>query len=518
MLAMMRRLGQLGLLAAWVVGCASVAPRVPTAGAAPTQHPPRRELWIDPAALEGGDGSARRPLRRLPDELLAPASEGGKGTGTALTLHLHLAPGLYRGPIVLPRGALLEGSGPVTVLFVEPGGGPGAGAGGGPREDTVISAPEGGRLEHLSVQGGSAGIVASGPLELDSVELSGQRHAAIRLFGDGKGLLEARQLRLEGSLSESRGLELSPGTRAVVASSRFTGAYRRAIQTEEAKLALSDCVFEGPVTGVHQVGGSVSMHRLRLSGGRGPALFVARGKLSLDEVSVHGHEYGLQTGEGAELDVKGFTSVRAERAGLGLVRARGRLEDVRVLETGNFGGMQLLESEVEVHRLRIDAARASGVVVRQGKIVLRDLQLSRIRKELESDDSGGDGVVVAGGEVLVQNARMTALAGAGVLATARARVEVQQLECEACLWGAVTAERGAQVVASDLLVRGGDAAAVLAAHGSRVEVKGLVLRDNPHGPAWADCASGATVRLSRAPALDAEKAAQASCIVLSPER
>ncbi|RKH52064.1 DUF1565 domain-containing protein, partial [Corallococcus llansteffanensis] len=70
------------------------------------------ELWVD-GAVTGGDGTRERPLRSLSEALTRPGS-----------LLVHLAPGRYEGPFLLPEGASLVGAGPTSVLTVA-GAGPG---------------------------------------------------------------------------------------------------------------------------------------------------------------------------------------------------------------------------------------------------------------------------------------------------------------------------------------------------------------------------------------------------------
>ena len=70
-------------------------------------------------------------------------------------------------------------------------------------------------------------------------------------------------------------------------------------------------------------------------------LFVQHGTLLLEDVTVTGHEYGLQ-GLEATVEGRGFTSVRASRAGVALIGSRGTLEETVVQGSGSFGALSLV--------------------------------------------------------------------------------------------------------------------------------------------------------------------------------
>ncbi|HLL53955.1 MAG TPA: hypothetical protein VK447_10435, partial [Myxococcaceae bacterium] len=334
----------LASFATLLAGCATVSPEAPPAAAtapAATVVPRDRELWVDASVPEAGDGSRAKPFKTL-----AQALQATSGTG-----RIHLRSGLYPGPFTLADGAVLEGQGEV-VLYLEGTG-------------TVVTTSGEVRLSGLTVQGGGHGIEVEGTLALTKVQLSGHRRAAVRLV---QGTLRAEHSTFQASVSESSGLLLEAGTRAEVRESKFLGPYWRALHARGVqRVIVEDSRFEGPVTGLHQVGGEAVVRRTSLHGGRGPALFVARGSLRAEGVRVKGHEYALQTRQVNPLVVRDFVSVAAERAGLGLFDAKGELEDVVVVGSGTFGALQALDSDVTVRRLRAHRSQGYGVMVRGGK-------------------------------------------------------------------------------------------------------------------------------------------------------
>ena len=108
------------------------APRVTEAVEAPVT-----EVWVDGSATPGGNCSSDHPYRDL-KAALAPGAL------------IHLAAGIYPGPITLPDGAALISKNGTGVISLE-----GSGA--------VMTAGRG-RLEGLSIQGGEVEVVNEEPL------------------------------------------------------------------------------------------------------------------------------------------------------------------------------------------------------------------------------------------------------------------------------------------------------------------------------------------------------------------
>src|SRR5690242_21325840 len=122
------------------------------------------------------------------------------------------------------------------------------------------------------------------------------------------------------------------GARAEVREGSFTGSFRRGVEARDSEAELESVRFRGPMTALYQEAGRVRLRHVAVEGGREVGLFVQRGTLRLEDVTVTGHEYGLQALKGT-LEARGFTSVRAARAGVALVGSRGELEDTVVLRS-----------------------------------------------------------------------------------------------------------------------------------------------------------------------------------------
>ncbi|MFP2925709.1 hypothetical protein ACLESO_10910 [Pyxidicoccus sp. 3LG] len=174
---------------------------------------------------------------------------------------------------------------------------------------------------------------------------------------------------------------------ARITASTFTGPFRRAVRVRgaNARVELEDARFSGPVSAVGVDGGHAEVRRAEAEGGRGSAFSVVEGSMLLHHVRVTGHEFGLSAMRARSLDVRDFTSVRAERAGLGLAQSRGVLEDVVVRDSGAFGGIQLVGGDMEVRRFTVEGAAEYGLTALQGKLRVRGGTVTRVSSK------GGDG-------------------------------------------------------------------------------------------------------------------------------
>ncbi|MBZ4421211.1 hypothetical protein [Myxococcus sp. RHSTA-1-4] len=445
-------------------------------GPAPREAPPaeatRTHVWVDPAGWKPGDGTRERPLRSLAEALARPGP-----------LTVHVALGTYTGPFTLPAGVRVEGQGPGSVLYVE---GPDA---------PVLRAGRDTALADLAVLGGAWGleVTGGGRVRVERVGFSGQRTGAVRVEA---GRLEVEDARFEASVSETTGVLLEgAAVEARITGSVFTGPFRRAVRVRGAgvRVEVEDARFLGPVSAVGVDGGHAEVRRATAEGGRGSAFSVVEGALVLEEVRVTGHEYGVSAMQARRLDVRGFTSVRAERAGLGVVRSRGVLEDVVVQGSGEFGGIQQVGGELEVRRFRVEGAAEYGLVATQGRLRVRDGTITRVRS---GDGIAGDGLHLRQVEADVEGVVVDGVAGTCVLAAQDARVVLRDAELSGCGHAGLMVDTLARLEATGVEVRGGGTA--LAAMGDgEVRADALTASGLSEGLVWAECQGSTRVRLSR---------------------
>lgn len=434
----------------------------------PGESTVRDDWWVDVSRREAGDGSRARPFGSLAEALERVGQRGP-------VLRVHLLPGRYEGPFVLPAGLELMGEG--AVLH---------GAGAGP----VVRAAEGALLRGLGVQGGSWGLEAAGPVRLESVRFRGQATGAVRVEG---GRLVVVGGGFEAGAAGSVGLQLEAGAHAEVREAVFTGAFRRGVEAKDAVVELESVRFQGLVTALHQARGRVRLRHVVVEGGPEVGLFVQRGTLLLEDVTVTGHEYGLQALE-ATVEGRGFTSVRASRAGVALIGTRGTLEETVVLGSGGFGALSLVGSEMVLRGVRVDGADAYGIAATRGRVRLERVVITRLTSR---EGDSGDGLHLRDAELVAEGLVVRGVAGAGVLAAQGSRVVLRDVLLESCKEAGVWAETLAKVTAEGLEVRGSEGPALVAMEDGVIRVDALTARDNAAGLVMADCQGGTGVKLGR---------------------
>jgi hypothetical protein len=227
--------------------------------------------------------------------------------------------------------------------------------------------------------------------------------------------------------------------------------------------------------------------------GREAGLFAQRGLLRLEDVDVTGHEYGLQTVE-TTLEARGFTSVRAARAGVVLIGSRGGMEETVVLGSGNSGAMLLVGSDLVLRGVRVDGADEYGVSVTRGRLRLQQAVITRLTSR--GGDSG-DGLHLRDAEVEVEGLVVRNVVGVGVLGAQGSRVRLRDVSLESCQEAGVHAETLGRVTADGLQVRGSGGPALIAMDNGVLRVDALTVRDNAAGLVWADCQGDTEVTLGR---------------------
>ncbi|MBN8228867.1 hypothetical protein JYK02_15265 [Corallococcus macrosporus] len=451
------------------------------------------ELWVDGAA-EGGDGTRERPLRSLSEALSRPGP-----------LFVHLAAGRYEGPIRLPEGTRLQGKGPSTILAVTDTGVTGVEA----RADTT--------LESLVVEGGGWGLEARGPVRIHGVTFRSQARGAIRLTA---GPLEGKGLRFEmGAASQAQGVvgvlvEATNGERStpslILQDSAFVGAYERGIRARGgATVRLEGVSFQGPRMALSQEGGVADVERASASGGAGTAFSTVEGTLTLVDVRVQGHEYGVTTNR-ARLSVRGFTSEHATRAGLGLTATNGLLEDVVVKDAGNYGALQLTASDLEVRRFRLEGSREYGVVALQGRLRLRQGVITDVST---ADGIAGDGLHLRQVEADVDTVTVERARGTCVLATQRAHAVLRDARLSGCGLAALAADTQATLESRNVTVRDTSGSVLLAIEDGQLRVEDLTAKDAKGELVSTDCEGQTRVHLRHVDASN-KKGLQASCVQL----
>ncbi len=427
----------------------------PDAGLAPA-------VFVDASAAPGGDGSRERPLRALPDRARGRFS---------------LAAGVYPGALVLEDVELVGG--PAVVLAATP---PAA----------CVRSRGAVRLERVQIQGGAAGVVVEGGRTvLTGVSISGQRGPAVEVNAGAELVLGASTV--QASVSAVPGVRVLPGGKAELARVRFQGPFQRAVDARSpAALRLSGLQVEDAVTGLWLSGGAGVVEGMEIRGGRGPGVYVAGATAQLRDVRVGGHEYGLLTGDGARIDGRGIRSSGAARAGLGLVKSKGTLEDVHVESAGPLGGVQLISSEVRLRGLEVQGGRSSGLVARDAQLTLEG---ATFRGPSGVDPSDGDAVQIRGGTATLGGLRVQDCSGAGVVAAEAATVTLTRATVSGARVAGVVVETEARLSGSELSVERTAGPAVLVTERGTARLRGMATRENRDGALWAECSQGVKVEI-----------------------
>ncbi|MEW5741056.1 MAG: hypothetical protein AB1938_19195 [Myxococcota bacterium] len=449
--------------------------------------PARAEVWVDAYALEGGDGTRSRPLKRIPGELPARVA-------------LHLASGLYEGPFAFPVGARVVGHGEVVLHAEAP---------------VVVVTGEALELAHVSVQGGAVGVSLLGKCFLDEVHVSGHREAGVDVREGA--VLEAKGLSLDGTIPEALGLR-ARSAEVKVRGASFRGGLKRALQLEGGAATLTDVRSEGGRTLVHASGVTLTLSQARAWGGTGPAVFVAGGQARVEGLEVDGHASALSVASGARVDARGLRSQRAYESGVVFMRASGSLRDVEVSHAGPGGAVQLLDSEVTVEDARLLDSKAMGVFVRKGRARLSRVVVERLSAEANGDGtrSLGDALMLRDAQVEVDEVTAREVEGSALFASAFATVRVGTLVAERTGGGVLYVERGATVRAKDVTSRATLGPAVTVPDKASLEVQRLVVSGGAEVPVYAACGDGALVQVGT---LDTSVPQPASpCVQVGPRR
>lgn len=472
-----------------MIACLTIPACRATPGVIPPGEP--AEAWVDGTRSGAGDGSWARPFASLSEAL---ARMPGGGT----PVRVHLAPGRYPGPFVLPARLELVGAGEGSVLY---------GQGVGP----VVRAPEGVFLRGLTLEGGDWGLEAAGRVRLEAVHFRGQGTGAARVEG---GHLTVVGGAFEAAGTKAVGVLLVGDSRAEVRETVFSGSFRRGVEARGSEAELESVRFRGPRTALYQEAGRVRLRHVAVEGGSEVGLFVQRGTLRLEDVTVTGHEYGLQSMK-ATLEARGFTSVRAVRAGVALVGSRAELEDTVVLGSGGFGGVSLVASETVLRGLRVEGAEAYGVSATRGRLRLERAVLTGLTTR---DGDAGDGLHLRDTRVEVEGLVVRQAAGVGVLAAQGSQVALRDVSLESCEEAGVWVETQARVTAVGLEVRGSGGPALVALEDGVLRVEALTARDNAAGLVAADCrgATGVTLGRVTGQGVEMEAGPGLACVVASP--
>jgi parallel beta helix pectate lyase-like protein len=325
---------------------------------------------------------------------------------------------------------------------------------------------------------------------LTGVSISGQRGPAVEVSAGAELVLGASTV--QASVSAVPGVRVLPGGKAELDRVRFQGPFQRAVDARSpAALRLSGLDIQDAVTGLHLTGGAVVVEGMEVRGGRGPGVYVAAATAQLRDIRVGGHEYGLLTGDGARIDARGIRSSGAARAGLGLVKTKGTLEDVHV-ESAGSAGVQLISSEVRLRGLEVQGGRSSGLVARDTQLTLEG---ATFRGPSGVDSTDGDAVQIRGGSATLGGLRVQDCSGVGVVAAEAATVTLTRTTVSGARVAGMLVETEARLSGSEVSIERTAGPAVLVTERGTAQLRGMTTRENRDGALWAECSQGVKVEI-----------------------
>lgn len=438
-----------------VVGCV----RAPMPPSLPAEPP---SLWVDAFASAGGDGGVEAALKTMP-ALREPA-------------RLHVRSGLYAGPFSFPAGTTLEGHGE-AVLFLEGTG-------------TVVTASAPLALKHVSIQGGSVGLLATAFTTLEQVKFSGHRVAALQVLDAG---VEARSLEVTSRL-DSVGLDAINASLSLDGL-KLEGPLAFGVRVADSTLSARQVRADGQSTVVQGLRSSVTVDLLEATGGRRNAVFLSQGAARLSKLNISGFEYAV-LGTNTDVVLDGLSARGPHVTAFSFMGSKVTLRNATVERAGSLGGGQLLDCVSRVEGLVVSQAVASGLMVRKGVAFIEALTVTGIRGEVEPDGTivTGDGLQVRDAEVTLGTLSAEDLDGAGLYAANFAKVTAQRIDVKRSGTGAAVVERKSTLVADSISSRGSRGPSIAVPEEGFIDVKRLSAQGGDVS-VWADCASGSFVTI-----------------------
>jgi hypothetical protein len=389
------------------------------------------DRYVDPAATAGGDGSRAHPLRTIAEAL---------GPG----VRVHLASGQYPGPIALPDGAALIGTGHSTI---DTNGG-------------SIRVEGEGTLERVIVEGGAAGLDGErARVTLRNVRFTGQRDAAIKLEG---GTLQLSDTELAGP---ARGLDLH-ATRLVA-----TGLVART--SDGSRLRQSEA----------------QISRATFGADPGVALSIAGGHTRLERVTLEGGTDGMLANDHAQLTLVDVTASGAQ-TGFGLVQASATLQ--RVSATSKTGdGARWLNSQVR-GSFEVGSARGCGLMINDGEVVLDALTVTSVHSTAADE---GCALNARRAKVSLRKLEASKLSGTAIWAAQLATVRFERAHVREVGQSALIVETGAQVTGGLLDAERTHEAAVVVSGPAQLTLERLRTEVEP--PLETTCDTQTQVHIAR---------------------
>lgn len=393
---------------------------------------------------------------------------------------IRLAAGVFHGPFEVDgtRGPVhLEGEGSGTWLL-------------GSDDRPAVTTRGQVSLRGLTIAGPQSGLRIEGQADVLHCRVLAVAGSGITVAGK----LDAEGLVL-GALGPARsGLSVSAGGEVTLRDLQVVGPFARGLDLGGRRATVTGGVFLGPSIAVRTSAGEVALQELRVTlapEGAHPSLSINETRARLRRLRIGGTGGGVAAGLGSVVDAED-TDVHGTRdEGLIAVVARASFRRVRVSRAAG-GGLVAVGAATRLSGGWIHEAGESGLLVRNGEALVDRLILT---------STGGDGLHVRAGSAWFQGA-IHGTGGACVLAAESAQVRVLRTQLSACAEVALFSDSFAQLEVEDVRTAGltGPAAVVLTQ--ARLSVHRSSLGTAGPPVLQADCADGASVRLSGEVTLD----------------
>jgi hypothetical protein len=218
--------------------------------------------------------------------------------------------------------------------------------------------------------------LAGGTLQADGLEVRGQPEVGIDC---GAQPCHLQRSRVVSSFAQAVGIRAGGDlfADAIV----LEGPFKRAVEVEGGRAALSGLAISGAASGVHATGAQVSLADSEILDTRGPGVFAEGGTTRVSDCAFARNEFAVLVRAGAEATVAHSVVAAPRVSGVSGVQSRVSVVDHVEVEGGTDAALTTEGGSLHVDGALLVHPGASGVRAGQATIDLHHLIVSGARTE-----------------------------------------------------------------------------------------------------------------------------------------